>query len=72
METDKKAVELLTEIVTKLDKLDIVVQKLDELEAQQSSMAVEQVRSTNAIISLSSLLEKAIIKLADRQENEST
>lgn len=72
METDKRNADLLTEIVVKLDKLDLVAQKLDELGVQQSIIAVEQVRTTNAIISLTSLLENAIIELDDRQTNENT
>ncbi len=77
MENDKRMVELLTDMVMKLDKLDIVAQKLEGLEAQQSMMATEQkmmaaeqLRTTNAIISLSSLLQKAVIEPADRQAKE--
>ena len=70
MENDKRMVELLTDMVMKLDKLDIVAQKLEGLEAQQSTMAAEQLRTTNAIISLSSLLQKAVIEPADRQAKE--
>lgn len=77
MENDKKMVELLADMLIKLDKLDIVAQKLEGLEAQQTMMAAEQkmmaaeqVRTTNAIISLSSLLQKAIIEPADRQARE--
>lgn len=70
MENDKRMVELLTDMVMKLDKLDIVAQKLEGLEAQQSTMAAEQLRTTSAIISLSSLLQKAVIEPADRQAKE--
>lgn len=70
MENDKKMVELLADMLIKLDKLDTVAQKLEGLEAQQSAMAAEQSRTTNAIISLSSLLQKAVIEPADRQAKE--
>jgi hypothetical protein len=63
MENDPRMIELLTDMSIKLDKLDNVAQRLGGLEA-------EQLRTTNAIISLSSLLQKAIIEPHQYQAQE--
>lgn len=77
MENDPRIIELLTDMCIKLDKLDNVAQRIGGLEAEQSKMAMEQskmaaeqLRTTNAIISLSSLLQKAIIEPHQQQAQE--
>ena len=67
-------VELLADMLIKLDKIDILVEEMREIKQEQVAMRQEfhaaTERNTQAILSLTSLLQKTIIEPAQRQTED--
>ncbi len=74
MSTDTRIIELLADMVIKLDKLDNMAVKLDTVVEEQIAMRKEfgaaSERNTQAILALTAMLQKTVIEPAQRQADD--